>query len=137
VITVERFAYTPMGTFGRLKFADFGCYTIECPWKNNETNISCIPVGTYALDPNARYNKGNYDCCEILDVENRSHILIHIGNTQKDIKGCIAVGSKLGWVYLNWAVENSRNTFNQLMARAIDLQPTEIEIKNIDAGVVQ
>jgi hypothetical protein len=135
MITVERFAYTPFGTFGRLTFSDFECFTVERPWENNEPDVSCIPVGTYPLDPNAHYHRGNYDCCEILEVEGRTLIKIHIANTLDDVKGCIGVGSKLGWVHWKWAVENSRNTFFQLMSRVIDLQPDKIEIRNIQAGV--
>lgn len=137
MITVERFAYTPYGTFGKLKLADFECYTVERPWENNEKNVSCIPVGTYPLDPNSHYNRGNYACCEILDVPDRTQIKIHIGNVgTQDVQGCIAVGSKLGWVHWKWAIENSRNTYYQLMARVIDLQPAVIEIKNIRAGEI-
>jgi hypothetical protein len=48
-IVLERFAYTPIGSFGRLMFPEFQCYTVERPWLDNKIRESCIPEGEYAL----------------------------------------------------------------------------------------
>ena len=79
-------------------------YTIERPWRNNEPNISCIPVGIYRI-VYGRYNKGNYPCYEIPNVEGRSLIKIHIANRARELRGCIAVGCNL-WSHN--AISNSK-----------------------------
>lgn len=66
------------------------CYTLELPWLDNQKNISCIPNGIYGVVPhNGEKYKGVW---RLLDVPNRAGILIHAGNTKKDIQGCILVG---------------------------------------------
>ncbi len=67
-------------------------FTLENPWKDNQRNISCIPEGTYTVVPN--HTKAHPDTYRVLKVENRSGILIHIGNYPKDTHGCILVGLK-------------------------------------------
>ncbi len=113
-ITLTRFAYTDMGTFGKIGVADVTLYTVERPWLGNAASISCIPEGTYKCKPRW-YNGGGYDAVEVLDVPNRRHILFHIGNTMLDSAGCILVNSKLGWVHNMWAGQGSKNAFNLFM----------------------
>ena len=52
--------------------------TLELPWKDNTTNISCIPEGVYI--GKRRYSKKYREHMHITDVEGRSLILIHWGN---------------------------------------------------------
>ena len=49
IVKLERFAYTPMGTFGRLKVGDFEFFTVERPWVDNEPFKSCVLEGEYEL----------------------------------------------------------------------------------------
>jgi len=63
------------------------------PWKNNERNISCIPLGIY--DVKKRTSKKFYNHFHVLDVPNRSFILLHHGNYYTDIRGCILVGQDI------------------------------------------
>ena len=49
MVHVERFAYTPMGTFGKMRYKGFECFTVELPWENNAPYISCIPTGIYPI----------------------------------------------------------------------------------------
>lgn len=63
------------------------CVTLELPWRNNQTDISCIPQGVY------RYTREPQQI-RIHDVPQRTGILIHIGNSATDIEGCIAVGTR-------------------------------------------
>ncbi len=42
---LERFAYTPEGTLGRLALPERTIYTLKPPWRDNQVNISCIPEG--------------------------------------------------------------------------------------------
>lgn len=69
------------------------CYTLELAWKNNARNISSIPKGTYTC---SLYNSVKYGLVyRVLNVKNRTGILIHAGNYNKDTKGCILVGNDL------------------------------------------
>lgn len=88
-LVLERL-YFKNGTNGRLTHqGQFICYTIECPWLNNQRQISCIPEGNYNLFK--RYSKKWGWHLEIKEVINRSLILIHPANhALKELQGCIA-----------------------------------------------
>lgn len=72
---------------------EYVCRTLELPWKENQRNVSCIPVGTYvcrrALSP--RFN----ETFEITGVRGRDHILFHSGNKTRDTEGCVLVGKTM------------------------------------------
>lgn len=65
-------------------------FTLELPWKENQRRISCIPVGTYKIKKHISPKFGK--CFWVLDVPNRSEILIHPANYTRQLLGCIAVG---------------------------------------------
>ncbi len=69
------------------------CYTLELPWRDNQNNISCIPVGNYVGSIRTDGNKGWR--IELAAVPNRTHVQLHVGNYPSDVLGCILVG--LGW----------------------------------------
>ena len=114
VITLDRFAYTMYGVFGTLKYGDSKLYTVERPWSDNRSNVSCIPTGVYLLDL-SHYIQGDYPAYEVCGVPGRSAIKIHIGNTMDDVRGCIAPGLMLGWLGHKWAVIQSREAFDRFM----------------------
>ena len=70
------------------------CDTLENPWLDNQRNISCIPEGKYKVRLRLPRESATRDYLHLLveDVENRSYILFHRGNTAKDTRGCILVG---------------------------------------------
>ena len=70
------------------------CDTLENPWLDNQRNISCIPEGEYKVRLRLPRESATRDYLHLLveDVENRSYILFHRGNTAKDTRGCILVG---------------------------------------------
>ena len=75
--------------------------TLELPWLDNKRNISCIPEGEYEC---VRYKSAKRGIVyKVLSVEDRSDILIHIGNyaagKRVDTKGCILPG--LGFIDIN------------------------------------
>lgn len=86
--------YFPGGTNGKLECkGKFICCTIELPWKNNEKSVSCIPEGKYLLKK--RYNRKFQWHIEVVDVKNRSFILLHpANNAQRELNGCIAPVTK-------------------------------------------
>lgn len=67
------------GTYGKLMIGAKSFNTIELPWRENRSNKSCIPIGTYKViwSRSPRLNKFTY---EILGVTNRAGIRIHGGN---------------------------------------------------------
>jgi len=69
------------------------CHTLELPWKNNQRNKSCIPVGKYKCIRHTSPRFG--DCFWLQDVPGRSEILIHRGNYYTDIRGCILPGERI------------------------------------------
>src|SRR3954469_17355798 len=87
--------YFPDGTNGKLECeGKFICNTIELPWKNNETKVSCIPEGKYFI--RKRYSNKFKWHIEVVGVANRSLILFHpANNALQELKGCIAPVTKL------------------------------------------
>jgi hypothetical protein len=68
----------------------FQCKTLELPWKDNASNISCIPAGKYNCVK--RFSKKYGWHFHVLGVKGRSFILIHQANFVRQLRGCIAVG---------------------------------------------
>lgn len=108
-------------TSGKLEIDNFACMTLERAWKNNQSNISCIPRGTYRVKYtfSPKFLKYTY---QVMDVPNRTGIRIHSANYFFDLLGCIALGS--GYSSLNSDREkdiiNSRATiksFEDFMQR--------------------
>lgn len=92
IVKIERFAYTPHGVFGELSTDEFKCYSLENPWKNNEPNISCIPFGLYRIKRDDY--KGRYPNFRIINPPTgRTNIEMHRGNTIRDTRGCILLGT--------------------------------------------
>lgn len=109
--------------------------TLELPWKNNATNLSCIPEGVYIAK--RRYSKKYRNHMHITDVEGRSLILIHWGNYagsvnpktgSPDIRGCILTGTGFKDITGDGIDEilRSKTTFKKLMAIMPDKITVEI-----------
>ena len=105
-ILLERYAYMNDRTMGVLYCGDEILYTVERPWISSMESLggtpfeSCIPDGVYTLAPFS--SASHPDCYSIvnpaLDVHLTQHptgryaILVHSGNSVKDVVGCIAPG---------------------------------------------
>lgn len=91
-ITLVRIKEDEFGTHGVLKdeTGAWLCYTLEQPWRNNQTDISCIPSDSYAVIPHN--SAAHPDTWEVSNVPGRTAILIHSGNALADTKGCIICG---------------------------------------------
>ena len=96
----------------------FKCFTLELPWDDNQTDISCIPEGEYSYF--IRNSNRNGTVLELRDVPDRTHIQVHSGNYTSQIRGCILVGD--GIKYLNNDnipdITNSKNTLYNLISLA-------------------
>jgi len=96
-IRLTRDAQNEKQTQGSLQIMEsdqvvFACKTLELPWKDNQRNISCIPVGNYTVEKRFTQERGNH--FHLLNVTGRSSILIHSGNYYSHTLGCILVGEK-------------------------------------------
>ena len=82
--------YYQEGTNGKiLSQGSLVTYTIELPWKDNLTQVSCIPEGRYELVKrwSPKFNRH----LQVMNVSQRENILIHPANDAKhELKGCIA-----------------------------------------------
>lgn len=104
---LERLAFFPTGTLGRMEVAGKDIYVLELPWKENQRNISCIPTGRYicTMDdtttsvPKSMKGRTWYLTGDTVSRHRsnkaRYGVAIHIGNTAEDIRGCLAPG--LDW----------------------------------------
>jgi Family of unknown function (DUF5675) len=103
--------YFPEGTNGKLECnGKLICLTIELPWKNKLTKVSCIPEGKYFIKK--RYSKKFQWHLEVLDVQDRSLILFHpANNALQELNGCIAPVTKLSGPGLGLL---SRKAFSKL-----------------------
>lgn len=96
-------------TLGQLFIDDEIFYTLERPWLNNQSNISCIPQGEYQVTALPRSSSGKYrDVFHIQDVPDRFGVLIHNGNIVKHTKGCILIGNTRGYLGNEHAVLSSK-----------------------------
>lgn len=118
-IILKRFISTDKGTFGILTVEGKKFFTVEKPWVNNTSNISCIPSGEYKLIPHGEYGKDSNVLCMVNDEMGITHYeegdskrfacLIHTANYEKDVIGCIGLGDK----YLGNMVTNSRKSIKE------------------------
>lgn len=86
-------------------------YTLERPWKDNKTGISCIPTGIYKVKwtYSPRFLRNMY---QVMDVPNRTGIRIHSGNHFFQIEGCILLGDSYADVNKDGVIDvlNSKKT---------------------------
>lgn len=117
------------GTFGVMLICQQTfCCTIELPDRDNANDISRIPAGVYSCkkQQSARFGA----VFEIMSVPDRSDIVIHIGNTIKDTRGCILLGRSFGWIGNNRAILHSAETFSEFMHIMRDVLELQLSIYN-------
>lgn len=125
-LKINRLEFGKKETLGALSLnGELLCWTLELPWLNNKQNISCIPAGKYKCIRGVL--KGN-ERWLLQDVEGRTWIFIHAGNTHKDILGCILVGSGVGYINDDRAILGTTNALNELMVKTKGINELELEI---------
>ena len=142
-LTLTRETSGDQGTFGRLQAPGLWLECVEPPWRDNTRNRSCIPRGRYELRPHVSPRFGR--CLWVVDVPDRSHVLVHAGNLGGDpdegfvthTLGCLLPGTRRGrlWVRSGWpravwqrAVLASRPALRQLLAWVAD-RPVVLRIE--------
>lgn len=112
--------YFPDGTNGKLECeGKLICKTIELPWKNNETKVSCIPEGKYFIKK--RYSNKFKWHLEVINISNRSLILFHpANNALLELNGCIAPVTKLSGPGLGLMSRKAFAKLKDLVNKALD-----------------
>lgn len=123
-IQILRQEHSDKQTLGYLYIIDneeilFSCNTLELPWRDNQSNISCVPIGEYkcVLEYSDRFER---DLWELKDVPNRSECKFHSANYFKQLNGCIALGDSFkdidgdGYKDVTNSVETMRKFHNVL-----------------------
>jgi len=123
---LERFAYLPEATLGKLTIDDNVFWIAERPWRGNKKEVSCIPSGTYTCK---RYVSKRFgETFEVTEVPNRTYILFHVGNfPEKDSHGCLLVGSSL--MANTPAVASSKNAMAKFREILKDVESFELRIQ--------
>lgn len=121
-------------TFGVLMFDDIPqLVTLEDAWRNNETNISCIPEGRYKI---YRVNSPRFGkTFTVNDVPQRDLIRFHWGNYDADTNGCILVGLKFG-VEKRPSIAQSQAGFKRFMDLMSGISEAELIISAAYGGGV-
>lgn len=141
-----RFADSPFGVFGFLDLFDatgkrmLRLATAEEDWKDNAAEVSCVPAGDYICKRDVWHKKA-IPAFQITGVPGRDRILIHFGNTEEDVKGCVVVGLRHGALEVKdedapgtplvqkWAVLQSRPAFDQWMAALETVDTFDLAIR--------
>jgi hypothetical protein len=127
-VTLNR-SYLPSCALGIMVIDNLPFYTIEKPWLDNTPFKSCIPEGDYVCK---KYTSKRFpDVWEVKDVPNRTHILLHKGNYEKDVVGCIAVGLSIS--KNSYMVSNSAIAFDSLRKMLPDEFNLQIKQANKEA----
>lgn len=143
---LHRNADTEFGVFGRLSLYDDAGHkvaswcTAEDDWLDNQRSVSCIPPGTY-LCRRTVFQKHSLPTFEITGVPGRSRILLHPGNTEEDVEGCVLLGMDFGAtpvkdeddpkhpVRLKWSVARSREAFAEFMGALTGIGEFPLEVQ--------
>lgn len=112
-VTLKRTQHLSQATLGELTVGLCNhnpIYTLENPKRDTDKD-SCIAAGIYLCKP---YSGEHFkDVYIVENVPNRSAILFHWGNTEKDTLGCILLGNKLGTIENEPAVLESRACYER------------------------
>jgi len=118
VIVVSRFAYEPDCTLSvvTVNGTTFEAWGIERPWLFNAPGRSCIPEGAYRGRVGRHYHSNGRISAsiELLEVPERTEIELHEANVPSELRGCIALGQRLGFLSSERAVLASRAAFAAL-----------------------
>lgn len=98
-LLLKRVSYDTDGSYGVLIREDGSPWllTLEDEQRQNQRGVSAIPEGTYTV---MRTNTPKHgECFMVMNVPDRTAILIHPGNTEADTEGCILLGKEFGRIF--------------------------------------
>lgn len=139
-INIFRYQTDDQGTRGTITASGFFCHTLELPWRENQSNISCIPEGEYeCLYVKLRRRiGGRKELYWLKHVEDRTGVLIHAGvfagdkskGFKSNVLGCIQLGHTIGNFKGQKAIFNSRKCVNDFIGY-MNKEPFKLIIKEI------
>lgn len=139
MIEVYRHFTDDQGTPGEMRIGPWVASTLELPWRDNQSDISCIPAGTYPfiLVKTRRPIGGRSHLYLINNVPDRFGILAHAGTfagqTDKGYKssvlGCCLVGYRTGIYQSQRAIFDTRRAIGD-MHNILRGKPTQIRFTN-------
>jgi len=112
--------------------------TLELPWRNNETNISRVPAGQYeAKISSDGKRKWRIELIGVIDDSGNKHKkhYIHVGNYQRQIRGCILVGKEIAKNGSACMVTHSKITLDTLERALNDFATSYSQMNNTDIQV--
>lgn len=130
--TLYRVSKLPDATFGVLVFSNSATHpltTLEDPDNNNRPFASCIPTGVYGCVLIESPTKGHV--YEVQNVPNRTHILIHVGNTAADTEGCILLGRSYGVVNGTYGILRSEEAVAEFMQHFAGAARIQLIVKDV------
>lgn len=143
-IVIERFCYAPDGTFGKLTYKDFSCFTVERAWKDNTPYMSCIPDGNYTCEWYSSPRFGSTlavvgGTVSLFPSPNhaRSAILFHLGNWPRNFNGCIGLGRNFTCINGEMGVSESGNTVNRFLELCRDTDNIPLTIRNVTGALIK
>ena len=114
LLELLRVGQSTRGTFGVLRRGQVPfAVTLERPWDDNKTDVSCIPAGRYTC--RRVFSQRFGETFEIAAVPGRTHVLFHKGNTIHDTKGCVCVAEEFGGTMQSPTVVSSERGYRELM----------------------
>ena len=127
-VRLNRLEESSQGTFGVWAIcSQVFCVTLEPSDKLNERNISSIPAQQYQC---IRIRSPQFgETFEIIDIPNRSHVLLHAGNVARHTQGCVILAQYFGKLQGDRAVRNSGATFRKFMEIMKDVDIFLLTIK--------
>ena len=100
------------------------CFTLQ---PDKDDSKYHIPAGEYLCK---RFHGTKWvDTFEIV-VPGHTAVLFHAGNTEADTKGCVLLGSSVGKLKGQRAVQNSGKTFEDFMNRCFNLMQFKLLIED-------
>lgn len=103
--------------------------SIELPWKDNKTNVSCIPEGEYVVE----HTYSHAFKCKlylITKIRDRWGVRIHPANYVSELRGCIALGEALRDINKDGLIDvtSSRKSVKEF-EKLLNKEPFKIIIK--------
>uniref|UniRef100_A0A6H1ZZH4 DUF5675 domain-containing protein n=1 Tax=viral metagenome TaxID=1070528 RepID=A0A6H1ZZH4_9ZZZZ len=138
-VILNRYKTSKFGTFGRVYVLTsniFRCFSLEPPWRGNQSNISCIPKGEYQVEFSYSPHFGHV--YRVLNVPNRFNILIHSGNYGgdrslgliSDTYGCILLGKRVGYLCKQKVILISKFTVSDFIS-ILNREPFKLIINEV------
>lgn len=132
---LDRFADTPYGVFGRVRYPQtgFSCFTLEPCWTGVVPRDRCIPVGIYELRAATYYGgdgpggKKDYPTVEIVAPNKEwKEVKFHVGNVVQETQKCPLLGWRLACLPykegpVQWGVGGSQHAYENWAAEAEQL----------------